>query len=137
MADAVRIDTILQTRDRVILKLTNRSDGSGETNVKKADKSDYLARDGAEPANLDFEWLDYDIQGFASVDLIWDHGTDVRAFGLSGKGYKDFRGVDRATKDNVLHRDPSSDGTGDILLSAVGGASGSTYEITICLFKRQ
>lgn len=139
MADAVTSRVVANTNDRYAIHLTNISDGTGESVVVKADKSTLLARDAAEPASLDIEQVRWNIQGFTSVRILWDHDTDDVALVLSGSGYDDFRGVDSgmaplAQTGGLL--DPrSTGGTGDVLLTTNGGASGSTYDITIWLKK--
>lgn len=134
MADAVTTNTITNGYDKLCVHLTNISDGTGESAVVKVDKSTFLARDGAEPASMDIEQIRWNIQGFTSVRLLWDHTTDDVAMLLNGNGYEDFRGdTERAPKGLADPR--SSGGTGDILLTTAGAVSGATYDITLWLKK--
>lgn len=138
MADAVTNKTIINTSDRLEIHLTNISDGTGETNVIKVDKSTFTAPDGAEPASVDIEWVRWSVQGFASVRLLWDHTTDDLGLVLAASGYDDYAGP--AVQGFVplrLNADPrSAGGTGDVLLTTNGGGSGSTYDITISFIKQ-
>lgn len=139
MADAVTTNVVAQTNKRYCVHLTNISDGTGESAVIKVDKSTLVAEDGAEPASLDIEQVRWNIQGFTSVRILWDHTTDDVGLALSGSGYDDFRGeygpdAARATRSGLA--DPrSSGGTGDILLTTAGTTSGNTYDITLWLRK--
>jgi len=138
MADTVATQVVGQTADDLIIHCLNISDGTGETTVIKADKSAYLARDGAEPASLDIAWVRWAVQGFTSVRLLWDHTTDDRALVLSGSGYDDFRGASQeVVPTNCYLKDPrSAGGPGDLILTTAGASSGATYDITIGLRKQ-
>lgn len=139
MADAVASNVILNTPKEYVIHLTNLSDGTGESAVTKVDKSTLVAVGGAEPASLDLEYVDYSIQGFASVKLLWDHSTDDLMTVLSGNGFKDFRGRHGALRDlsrtSGLPDPRSSGGTGDVLLTAPSGATTGTYDITLWFHK--
>lgn len=135
MADAVT-STIVDARDVMMVHLTNISDSTGESAVTKVDKSTYTASDGAEPASLDILAVRWNIQGFASVRILWDHTTDDLALALSGSGYDDFENGPQGVRTPKGLADPRSSGdTGDIKLTTNGGASGSTYDITLWLRK--
>lgn len=139
MADAVTTNVIYDGKDRYVVHLTNVSDGTGESAVAKVDKSTLTAKDGGEPASLDIEQVEWNVQGFTSVRLLWDHTTDDTAVVLSGTGYKDFTCRDDSVPEIDRVRglqDPrSTGGTGDLLLTTAGTTSGNTYDITIWLYK--
>jgi hypothetical protein len=140
MADAVTTNVIFQNAYHYIVHLTNISDGTGESNVIKVDKSALtVAQDGAEAAAVDIEQCRWAIQGMNSVRLSWDHNTDDMALVLSGSGYDDFRGLDKGaigiTQTSGLKDPRSTGGTGDLLLTTNGQASGSTYDITLWIRK--
>lgn len=139
MPDAATIKTIRNGSQQIVVHLTNISDGSGESAAIKLDKSALLANDGAAPASLDIEQVEWNIQGFTSVRLLWDHDTDEVALVLSGSGYKDFRGKDDSVYNSVGNMRVSdgrgTGGTGDILLTTAGAVSGATYDITLWVFK--
>lgn len=136
MADTVTSIVVLDDATHHIVHLTCLSDGTGESNVVKVDKSALaVARDGAEAGSLDIETVRWNVQGFTHVLLEWDHDTDDTALRLAGSGYEDFR----EGSTNVLNpslKDPrSTGGAGDILLSTSGAVSGATYDITLRLRK--
>lgn len=113
---------------------TNLSDGTGESNVVKIDKSTMeVAPDGAEPAALDLLQVDWNIQGFSYVKLSWDHDTDDVAMLLpAGGGSRTFPNQ----HGEWYLKDPrSAGGTGDLLLTTAGAASGATYDITVYVKK--
>lgn len=138
MADAVTVREVGQTSQQLVLHLTNISDGTGETNVVKADKSTYVAPDGAEPASLDIETVRWAVQGMSYVKLTWDAATDDTALVLAASGFEDFRCADlEAVPGNAALKDPrSAANVGDILLSTVGAVAGGSYDITITLRKQ-
>lgn len=128
-----------------VVHLTNVSDGTGETNVKKVDIATLLNYFGVKPSGLRIEQARWCIQGMTSVKLGWDRtAAQITAMLLAGSGYEDYRGqVSRAgdggapdyTKLGGL-ADPSAgnaDGKGSILLTTTGAASGGTYDITLWL----
>ena len=138
MADTVTSIVIEDSTTHYIVHLTNTSDSTGEAAVVKADKSAIgVATDGAEAASLDIDQIDWNIQGFTYVKLLWDHTTDDLAMILSGNGYKDFRyGAEDKHKTKGLCDPRSTGGTGDLLLTTTGATATSTYDITIWLKKK-
>lgn len=125
MADAVDVKVLYSGKRRHIVHLTNISDSSGESGVTKVDIST-LTVTGFTPTYSAIDMIDYNIQGFTSVRLYWDHTTDDEIAVLpAGMGTLDWNAVGG----NV---DPRTTGdTGDIKLTTAGGASGATYDITI------
>ena len=87
MADRVAVRVILDSPKQHIVRLVCVSDGTGETDVVKVDKSALTAAGGAEPASLEIESVRWNIQGFSSVIIEWDHTSDDLAYALSGAGY--------------------------------------------------
>ena len=138
MADAVTTRTVGETAAQLVVHLTNISDGTGESAVVKVDKSTFFAPDAAEPAALDIESVRWNVQGFTSVRLLWDHTADDTGLVLSGSGYDDFRGEDMERVPGLCAlKDPrSAGGTGDIILTTAGAVSGATYDITLVLRKQ-
>jgi hypothetical protein len=140
MADAVTTRNLVDNGKEVIVRLTNISDGTGESNVVKVDKSALATAKGAEPVALDIAWIRWAIQGFSSIRISFDHGTDVLAAVLSGNGYDDFAGShglhDGASAPLLTDSGTPGDGSGDLLLTTAGAAANSTYDITIALRKR-
>ena len=127
MADTVTTQTIADTSGvKFVAKLTNLSDGSGETLVKKIDASEltFMSEDG----NRSIARVYYSINTSdrkSGVELIWDGATNATALFLSGNGFMDFR-----TDGNSI---PNNAGTptGDVLLSTKNFASGDNYTIIV------
>ena len=127
MADTVTTQTIADTSGvKFVAKLTNFSDGTGETLVKKVDASEltFMSEDG----NRSIARVYYSVNvsdGKSGVELIWDGTTQSTALFLSGQGFMDFR-----TDGNSI---PNSAGTpnGDVLLSTKNFASGDNYTIIV------
>ena len=143
MADTVASYVIADTQTAYAIKLVCVSDGTGETNVVKVDKSTLTMLNGSnaavEPAALDVQCLRWNVQGFTSVRLSWDHGTDDLFATMSGSGFDDTVSggpVSEGLGTRGLRDPKTADGTGDILLTSAGAASGATYDITIWFRKR-
>lgn len=128
MADTVTTETVYDGRRRKIIHLTNVSDGTGESGVTKLDISGITFDGGKTPTYTTIDMIDYNIQGFSSVRLYWDHTTDDEIAILpEGTNTWDFNSFGGKT-------DPrSSGGTGDLLLTTAGATSGATYDLTIYL----
>lgn len=128
MTDVVTSEYIYNGLRRKVLHLTNISDSTGESAVTKVDISALTFGNGQVPSYTTIDMIDYNIQGMSSVRLYWDHTTDDEISVLpAGQGTIDFNAIGGKT-------DPRSDGgTGDILLTTNGQASGGTYDITIYL----
>lgn len=125
MADTVDTQVLEDTRYNRKIRITNLSDGTGESAVIKIDKSTLTDLKGLEPYRLDVVSLKWSIQGFAYVALYWDHTTDDEIAVLSGSGERDYFG------DGNLRDPRSAGGTGDILVTAPAGATTGSYDITI------
>ncbi len=130
MADAVSTTTIYQDTTYLIVKITNLSDGTGESAVTKVDKSTFVGPNGAEPTELVIEGIRGDAAGM-EVYLYADHTSAVPIARLGGLGrYKmDYRktgGLSTAGAGN----------TGDILLTTNGHSSGDSYDIVIYMRKK-
>lgn len=128
MADTV--DTLVQLngKRRYIVRLTNVSDGTGESAVAKITKSGLTNLAGAVPSKLIVEDIQWSIQGFSSVRLFWDHTTpDEIAVLAPGNGYRSFEEA------GGLIDPGSAGGTGNITLTTAGAVSGATYDILLCV----
>lgn len=126
MADAVTSKVLINSKNRYVVVLTNVSDGTGESDVAKVDKSTLVNLNGVEPTKLNLVSVQYAIQGFSSVRLEWDHTTDDMMVVLpAGSGVLDFSCYG-------AYSDPASAGTtGDVLLTTAGAVSGASYTIIL------
>ena len=127
MADTVTTQTIADTSGvKFVAKLTNLSDGSGETLVKKVDASEltFMSEDG----NRSIARVYYSINTSdrkSGVEILWDGVTNATALFLSGQGFMDFR-----TDGNSIPNNATTP-TGDVLLSTKNFASGDNYTIIV------
>ena len=127
MADTVTSQTIADTTGvKFTVKLTNLSDGTGETLVKKVDASELTFM--TEDANRTFSKVWYSINtanNKSAVELLWDGATNATAMLLGGNGYFDLRTAGNEVSNNAVTP------TGDVLLSTKNFALGDNYTIII------
>jgi len=127
MADTVTSQTIADTSGvKFVTKLTNFSDGTGETLVKKVDASEltFMTEDG----NRKISKIWYSINtnnNKAGVEIIWDGATNASALFLSGNGYWDLRTAGNEVANNATTP------TGDVLLSTKNFVNGDNYTLII------
>ena len=127
MADTVSTQTLTDTTGvKFGVKLTNFSDGTGETLVKKVDASEltFMTEDG----NRKISKIFYSINTAnpkSAVELIWDGETNATAVLLSGQGFWDLRADGNEITNNATTP------TGDVLLSTKNFALGDNYTILV------
>ena len=127
MADTVTTQTIADTSGvKFTVKLTNLSDGTGETLVKKVDASEttFMTEDG----NRKISKVWYTVNtanGKSAVELLFDGTTNATALLLSGNGHIDLRPSGNEIPNNATTP------TGDVLLSTKNFASGDNYTILL------
>ena len=127
MADTVTTQTIADTSGvKFTAKLTNLSDGTGETLVKKVDASEltFMTEDG----NRKISKVWYTVNtanGKSAVELLFDGTTNATALLLSGNGHIDLRPSGNEIPNNA------GTPTGDILLSTKNFADGDNYTIIV------
>jgi len=127
MADTVTTQTIADTSGvKFVTKLTNISDGTGETLVRKVDASEltFMTEDGNR--KISKIWFSINTANSKSaVELIWAGVTNSTAMLLSGQGYFDFRPAGDEIPNNATTP------TGDVLLSTKSFANGDNYTIIV------
>jgi len=127
MADTVSTQVLTDTTGvKFGVKLTNYSDGTGETLVKKIDASTttFMTEDG----NRKISKIFYSINTAnpkSAVELIWDGETNATAVLLSGQGFWDLRADGNEITNNATTP------TGDVLLSTKNFAIGDNYTILV------
>jgi len=133
MADAVASQTIVDGSSYVAIKLTNISDGTGESAVTKIDVSALEAdsRTGLSCTDVNIERIWWQCIGM-KVRILFDADTDVMAIELgenqSGDhDYSIFGG---------LVNNAGTGKTGDIKFTTVGAGSGDTYTVIMYLRKK-
>jgi len=125
MADTVTTKTVFSGTRRLVIHLTNTSDGTGESAVKKVDKSTLIGPNGSEPSKIVVEKIMYDVASMRA-QLLWDQTADETIAILQESGTLDF------TKSGGLIG-ANTGGSGDILLTTANQASGDGYDITLFL----
>ena len=137
MADAVTSQIIGDNvgAKNILVKITNISDGSGESEVAKVDVSTLAkSANGDDCSRVNIEEIYYDIFGMR-VDLLWNASTNVicKVLGangaLSSQGYMDFRDFGGITNN------AGSGINGDLLLTTTGHTDGDHYTIILKLSK--
>ena len=127
MADTVTTQTIADTSGvKFTIKMTNQSDGTGETLVKKVDASEttFMTEDG----NRKISKVWYTVNtanGKSAVELLFDGTTNATALLLSGNGHIDLRPSGNEIPNNAVTP------TGDVLLSTKNFADGDNYTIIV------
>ena len=125
MADTVSAITAYSSnKGEYVRRLTNRSDGTGESAVAKIDVSAFTNSSGATGTKVSIDRIEYSVNGFNYVHAYWDHSSDITAAVLAGSGVNDYSYF------GGFH-DPGSGGTGDVTFTTDGGSDGASYDITI------
>ena len=136
MADAVTSQT-LSDGDRIaIVKLTNISDGTGESSVEKVDVASLTSSaDGTACSRVHIEQIWYDIGGMR-VALEWNASSNVVAAVLGGSaaagnvsGHMDFRSF------GGIKNTEASGVDGDIDLTTLHHTNNDAYTIILELKK--
>ena len=127
MADTVSTQVLTDTTGvKYAVKLTNYSDGTGETLVQKVDASatTFMTDDGNRKISKIF-WSVNTSNSKSAVELIWDGTTNATGVLLSGQGFWDLR----ADGNEILNNATAP--TGDVLLSTKNFANGDNYTILV------
>ena len=127
MADTVSTQVLTDTTGvKFGVKLTNFSDGTGETLVKKVDASTttFMTEDGERKISKIFYSINT-ANPKSAVELIWDGATNATAVSLSGQGFWDLRADGNEIVNNATTP------TGDVLLSTKNFALGDNYTILV------
>jgi hypothetical protein len=127
MADIVTTQTIADTSGvKYVAKLTNISDGTGESLVTKVDASalTFMTEDGNRKI-AKIWWSVNTTNNKSAVELVWAGATNATALVLSGQGYWDLR-----TAGNEILNNATTP-TGDVLLSTRDFVVGDSYTIIV------
>ena len=127
MADIVSTQVLSDTSGvKYVAKMTNISDGSGESLVKKIDASSatFMTEDGSRKI-AKIWWSVNTTKSNASVELVWGGETNATAMLLNGQGYWDLR-----TAGNEIINNATTP-TGDVLLSTRDFVVGYNYTILV------
>ena len=132
MADAVASQTIVDGSSYVAIKLTNISDGTGESAVTKIDVSALEAdsRTGLSCTDVNIDRIWWQCIGM-KVRILFDADTDVMAIelGENQSGHHDY------SEFGGLKNNAGSGVTGDIDFTTVGHSSADTYTVILMMRK--
>tara|TARA_R100000781_G_scaffold67223_1_gene42398 strand:- start:4618 stop:5022 length:405 start_codon:yes stop_codon:yes gene_type:complete len=132
MADAVTSQTLFDGPAHTVLKLTNVSDGTGESAVTKVDVSALeSAYNGVACSGVTIERIWWQCIGM-KVQILWDATSDAFCIelGENQSGNHDYRSF------GGLTNNAGSGKTGDIKFTTVGASSADTYTIILYLRKK-
>ena len=131
MADTVASQTIDDGPRYAVIKLTNVSDGTGESAVTKVDVSGLASSaNGVACTGATIQKIWWQCTGM-KVSILFDATSDVLAIqlGENQSGYHDY------TSFGGLTNNAGAGKTGDIKFTTVGHSSGDTYTIILYLKK--
>ena len=131
MADTVASQTIDDGPKYAVIKLTNVSDGTGESAVTKVDVSSLASNaNGVACTGATIQKIWWQCTGM-KVSILFDATSDVLAIqlGENQSGYHDY------TLFGGLTNNAGSGKTGDIKFTTVNHSSGDTYTIILYLKK--
>lgn len=132
MADVVTSQILKDHAKGYAVKLTNISDGTGETDVIKVDASTLAANNGAGTERLTITKLFWSVASGTSstmsprVTLKWAGSSNTTIVTLTGSGYWDL-----TTGGQCPLTNNASSPTGDILLSTTGFTANAAYTVII------
>ena len=127
MADIVSIQTVADTAGvKFVVKMTNISDGTGESNVKKIDDSEttFMTEDGTKKVSK--IWYSVNtVNPHSAVELVWDGATQSTALVLGGNGFWNLRDNGNEILNNATTP------TGDVMLNTKNFTKGDNYTIIV------
>ena len=136
MADVVTTQTIVDTvGTKTVIKMTNISDGTGETLVTKADASalNFMTEDANRVLSKIY-WSVNTTNGKSGVEILWaGSGTSAANATIgffSGRGFHDYFTAGNSIPNNATLTANTSP-AGDILFSTKGFVAGDNYTIIL------
>ena len=127
MADVVSIQNITDTAGvKYVVKMTNMSDGTGESNVKKIDASEttFMSEDGTKKVSK--IWYSVNtVNPKSAVELVWDGATQSTALIFGGNGFWNLRDNGNEILNNAITP------TGDVMLNTKNFTNGDNYTIIV------
>jgi hypothetical protein len=130
MADAVATQILFQGDKQVIMKFTNASDGTGETNVTKVDVSTLTPYQQRACTGVQIDRI-YGLTHGMEVRLLWEATTNVTILTFPQNtaqtmDFNDFGG---------LENNAGTGKTGNILFTTLDASSGDAYTIILVMRK--
>lgn len=117
--------------NRVVVRFTGVSDGTGETDVVKVDLDLLKTTNGKVPQRTVVESVSWHVFHLTCV-LEWDRSPHAEIIRINENGTENTGSI--SWKDVGGNLDPGlDDATGDILLTTTNCANGDNYDITLTL----
>jgi len=132
MADVTTSQILKDHAKAYAIKLTNISDGTGETDVIKIDASALVANTGLSAERLTITKLFWSVASGTSatmsprITLKWAGSSNTTIVTLTGSGYWDL-----STGGQCPLTNNASSPTGDILLSTTGFTANAAYTVVL------
>lgn len=121
---------VFNGRKYITVNVTGTFDTADETDTVVIDKSTLIGMDGTEPTKLRVDEIWWSINKFDVVQLEWEKtASDELIENLQGQGYLNFR------EDGGKNMTAGA-GTGDIVLTTLGGVTNGTYSIYLHCTKK-
>jgi hypothetical protein len=125
MADAVTTQVLIDTPQTLVIKLTNFSDGTGESAVVKVDPANYGGSTNFKLMGIWYSTVTMNVR------LLWDATTPVTLMNLPANYAEDMC----FDKFGGIQNDGGSGVTGKIKLTTIGHAANAAYTIILRLKK--
>lgn len=118
---------LIQGQNRVVINVTGTFSAADETDTVLIDLSTLAGPNkGLAPTAVRIDEITWSVSPeFDNILLEWEHTTDDIVDYYSGQGYMDYRPYGGKN-------DPrSAGGTGDLILTSLGGVAGGSYSLLI------
>jgi hypothetical protein len=130
MADTVATQILFQGDKQLVMKFTNASDGTGETNVKKVDVTTLASYQGKACTAVRIDRI-YGLTHGMEVRLFWEASSNVTIISLPQQvgqtfNFDDFGG---------LTNNAGTGKTGNILFSTLDASAGDFYTVILVMQK--
>ena len=130
MADAVATQILFQGDKQVVMKFTNNSDGTGETNVVKVDVSTLTPYQGQPCTAVQIDRIYFFTHGL-EVRLLWQATSNVTILTVPQNAafrmdFDDFGG---------LNNNAGAGKTGNILFTTLDASAGDSYAVILYMRK--
>lgn len=130
MADTVATQVIYDGAKQAIMKFTNASDGTGETNVKKVDVATLSSYLGKACVAVQIDRI-YSLTHGMEVRLLWEATANVTILtvpqnNMQTMSFEDFGGLDN---------NAGTGKTGNILFTTLDASLGDAYTIILVMRK--
>jgi len=133
MADTVTSQTLKDSASTWAVKLTNVSDGTGETGVVKVSANTLVGSDGGSTQRLSINKIAWSVASGTSatisprVTLLWRGTSNTTIVTLTGSGFWDLTTAGQCP----LTNNAGAGANGDILLTTTGLTASSGYTLIL------